>query len=94
MEKVVSVEHGDEQNNFTEDPVEEIRVETPNGTSNDLVDIADVEGPVFVDVQEETGAEDLPSTEMVTEVARFPSMYVKCKNKIIEKKTLKSNLET
>ena len=37
LEKVVSGEHGDEQNNLTEDPVEEIHVETPNETSNDLV---------------------------------------------------------
>ena len=35
LEKVVSAELGDEQNNLTEDPVEEIHVETPNGTSND-----------------------------------------------------------
>ena len=54
-----------------------------------------MEGAVFVDAQEETGAEDLPSTEMVTEVARFQSMCVKRKNKIIEnRKTVKSNLKT
>ena len=34
LEKVVSGEHGDEQNNLTEDPVEEIHAETPNGTSD------------------------------------------------------------
>ena len=46
-------------------------------------------------VQEETGAGDLLSTEMITEVARSPSMCVKRKNKIIEKrKTVKYNLET
>ena len=61
LEKVVSGEHEDEQNSLTEDPVEEIHVETPNGTSNNLVDNADTEGPVFVDVQEKAGAEDLPS---------------------------------
>ena len=48
--KVVSGEHGDEQNNLNEDLVEEIRVEAPNGTSNNLVDSADMEEPVFVDV--------------------------------------------
>ena len=54
-----------------------------------------MEWPVFVDIREETGAENLPSTEMVTEVARSPSVCVKRKNKIIEKrKTVKSNLET
>ena len=85
----------DEQNNLIVDSVEEIHVETPNVTSNDLVDNADMEGPVFVDVQEETGAEDLPSTEMVTEVARSLSMCIKRKNKMIGKrKTVKSNLET
>ena len=75
--KVVSGEHG---------AVEEIYVETPNGTSNDLVDNADMEGSAFVDVQEETSAEDLPPTEMVTEVARSPSMCIRRKNKITEKK--------
>ena len=88
MEKVVSGEHGDKQNNVTEDRNE-------NGTSNDLVDNADIEGPVFADVQKETGAEELSSTKMVTEVTLFPSMCVKRKNKITEKKkTVKSNLET
>ena len=95
MEKVVSGEYGDEKNNLTEGPVEETHVESPNGTSNDLVDNADMEGPVFVDVQEETGAEDLPSIELVTEVARSPSMCVKHKNETIGKrKTVKRNLET
>ena len=60
LEKVVSGEHEDKQNNLTEDPFKEIHVETPNGTSNDLVDNADTEGPVFVDVQEKADAEDLP----------------------------------
>ena len=92
LEKVVSGKHGDEQNNLSEDPVEEIHVEAPNGLRNDLVDM---KGAVFVDVQKETVAEDLPSTEMVTEVARSPSMCVKRKNKIIEKrKTVKNNLKT
>ena len=94
LEKVVSGEHGDEQNNLTEDPVKEIYKEIPNGTSNDFVDNADMEGSVFVDVQEETGAEDLPSREMLTEVARSSSMCVKRNNKITEKrKTVKINLE-
>ena len=53
-----------------------------------------MKGPVFVDVQEEVGAEDLRSTEMVTEVARSPSMCVKRNNKIIEKRAVKINLET
>ena len=94
LDKAVgSGEHGDEQNNLTQDPVEEIHVETPNVISNDLVDNADMEGPVFVDVQEETGGEDLPSTEMVTEVARSPSMCFKHKNKIFEKrKTMKKKI--
>ena len=48
LDKAVSGEHGDEQNNVTKDPVEEIHVETLNGTTNDLVNNADVEGPVFV----------------------------------------------
>ena len=96
LDKAVgSGEHGDEQSNLTQDPVEEIHVETLNVISNDLVDNADMEGPVFVDVQEETGGEDLPSTEMVTEVARSPSMCFKHKNKIFEKrKTMKKKLET
>ena len=73
--------------------VEEIHVKTLNGTSNDFVDNTDMEGPVFVGVQGETGAQYLPSTEMVTEVARSPSMFVKLKSKITEKrKTVKSNL--
>ena len=71
---------------MTEGSVEESCVETPNETSNGLADNADMEGPVFVDVQEETGAEDLPFINMVTEVARSPSMCVKCKNEIIEKR--------
>ena len=54
-------------------------------TSNDLVDNPDMERPVFVDVQEEICAEDLPSTEMVAKFVRSPSMCVKCKNKITEK---------
>ena len=35
LEKVISGERGDVQNNLTEDPVEEIHVEIPNATSND-----------------------------------------------------------
>ena len=41
-------------------------------TSINLVDNADMEGPVHVDIQEETSAEDLSSTKMVTEVVRSP----------------------
>ena len=77
LEKAVSGEHGNGQYNLTEDPVEEIHVETPNRASNDLLDNADMEGPVFVDVHEGTGAEDLPSTEMVTKAIRSPSICVK-----------------
>ena len=54
LEKVVFGEHGDEQNNLTDDPVEEIHVETRNGTSNDSVHNVEIEGPVFIDVEEET----------------------------------------
>ena len=84
LEKVVSGEHGDKQNNLTEDPVEEIHVKTPNGTRNDLVDNENMEGSVFVDVQVKKGAEDLPSTEIATEVACSPSMCVKRKSKIAD----------
>ena len=48
MPKVVSEGHGDEQNNLTEDSVEEIPVETRMGPV--IVDHADIEEPVFVDV--------------------------------------------
>ena len=51
LEKVVSGEHEDKQNNLTEDSVEEIHVETSNGTSINLVDNADIEGSVFIEVQ-------------------------------------------
>ena len=72
FEKVVSGEHRDEQNNLTQDPIEEIHIGSWHGTRNDLVDNTDMEVPVFVDVQKETGAADLPSTEMVTEIALSP----------------------
>ena len=72
LEKIVSREYWDEQNNLTEDPLKEIHVETMNRTSNNLVDNADMEGLLHVDIQEETSAEDIPSTKMVTEVACFP----------------------
>ena len=51
LEKEVSGEHKDKQNNLTEDSVEEIHVETSNGTSINLVDNADIEGSVFIEVQ-------------------------------------------
>ena len=54
LEKVVFGEHGDKQNNLTDDPVEEIHVETRNWTSNDSVHNVEIEGPVFIDVEEET----------------------------------------
>ena len=37
LEKVVSGEHGGEQSNLTQDPVEEINVKTPDGTSNNPI---------------------------------------------------------
>ena len=40
--KDVSGEHVDEQNNLTENHVEKIHLETPNGTSNDLLHNADM----------------------------------------------------
>ena len=48
-----------------------------------------MEGPLFVDVDEETGSEDFPSTEMVTEVVRSPSMCVKVRTtRLLKKKKL------
>ena len=42
LEKDVSGEHVDEQNNLTENHVEKIHLETPNGTSHDLLHNADM----------------------------------------------------
>ena len=38
LEIAVSGEHGNGRNKLTEEPIEEIHVETPNGTTKDLVD--------------------------------------------------------
>ena len=76
---------GDEQNDPMGDPTVE---------ENDLPDITDGEGSVL-GFQEETCEEDVPSTEMVTEILRPPSVCAQRKNKITEKrKILKSNLQT
>ena len=77
LEKIVSGQDGDEQNDPTEDPTVE---------ENDLPDINDAEGSVL-EFQEET-CEDVPSTEMVTEIPRSPSICVQRKNKITEKRKL------
>ena len=48
-----------------------------------------------LEFQEETREEDVPSTEMVTEIPRCPSICAQRKNKITEKrKIVKSNLQT
>ena len=85
LEKIISGQDGDEQNDPTEDPTVE---------ENDLPDITDAEGSVL-EFQEETCEEDVPSTEMVTEIPRSPSICAQRKNKITEKrKNVKSNLQT
>ena len=85
LEKIISGQDGDEQNDPTEDPTVE---------ENDLPDITDAEGSVL-EFQEETCEEDVPSTEMVTEIPHSPSICAQQKNKITEKrKIVKSNLET
>ena len=73
LEKIISGQDGDEQNDPTEDPTVE---------ENDLPDITHAEGSVF-EFQEETCEEDVPSPEMVTEIPRSPSIYAQRKNKII-----------
>ena len=84
LEKIVSDQDGDEQN----DPTEDSTVE-----ENDLPDTTDAEGSVL-EFQEETCEEDVPSTEMVTEIPRSPSICAQRKNKITEKrKIVKSNLQ-
>ena len=75
----------DEQNDSTEDPTVQ---------ENDLPDITDAEESVL-EFQEETCEEDVPSTEMVTEIPRSPSICAQRENKITEKrKIVKSNLQT
>ena len=85
LEKIISGQDGDEQNDPTKDPTVE---------ENDLPDITDAEGSVL-EFQEETCEEDVPYTEMVTETPRSPSICVQRKNKITEKrKIVKINLQT
>ena len=48
-----------------------------------------------MEFQEETCEEDVPSTEMVTEIPRSPSICAQRKNKITEKsKIVETNLQT
>ena len=61
-EKIIPGQDGDEQNYTTEDPTVE---------ENDLPVITDVEGSVL-EFQEEKREEDVPSTEMVTEIPCSP----------------------
>ena len=83
LEKIISVQDRDEQNDPTEDPTVE---------ENDLSDITDAEGSVL-EFQEETREEDVPSTEMVTEIPCSQSICAQWKSKITEKrKIVKSNL--
>ena len=85
LQKTISGQDGEEQNDPMEDPTVE---------ENDLPDIIDAEGSVL-EFQEETCEEDVPSTEMVTEIPRSPSICAQQKNKITEKrKIVKSNLQT
>ena len=85
LEKIISGQDGGEQNDPTEDPTVE---------ENDLPDVTDVEGSVL-EFQEEACEEDVPSTEMVAEISRSPSICAQRKNKIAEKrKIVKSNLQT
>ena len=58
LEKIISGQDGDEQNDPTEDPTVE---------GNDLADITDAEGSVL-EFQEQKCEEDVPPTEMVTEI--------------------------
>ena len=84
LEKIISGQDGNEQNDPTEDPTVE---------ENDLPDISDAEGSVS-EFQEETCKEDVPSTEIVTEIPRSPSICAQRKNKIAEKrKIVKSDLK-
>ena len=84
LEKIISGQNGDEQNDPTEDPTIE---------ENDLPDITDAECSVL-EFQEETCEEDVSSTEMVTEIPRSPCVCAQRKNKVNGKfKIVKSNLE-
>ena len=78
LQKIISGQDGDEQNDPTEDPTVE---------ENDLLDITDAEGSVF-SIHEETCEENVPSTEMVTEKPRSLSICAQRKNKKTEKKKL------
>ena len=60
-------------------------MEDPTVEENNLPDIADAEGSVL-EFQEETCGEDVPSTEMVTEIPCSPSTCAQWKNKITKKK--------
>ena len=85
LEKIISGQDGDEQNDPTEDPTVE---------ENVLPDITDAEGSAL-EIQEETCEEDVPSTEMVTKIPCSPSICAQRRNKITEKrKIVKSNLQT
>ena len=85
LEKIISGQDGDEQNDPTKDPTVD---------ENDLPDITDAEGSVL-EFQEETYEEYVSSTEMVTEIPRSPSICAQRKNKITEKrKIVKSSLQT
>ena len=64
LEKIISGQDGDEQNDPTE---------VPTIKENDLPDITDAEGSVL-EFHEGTCEEDVPSTEMVTEILRSPSI--------------------
>ena len=84
LEKIISGQDGDEQNDPTEDPTVE---------ENDLPVITDALGSVL-EFQEET-YEDVPSTEMVTEISRSPLICAQRKNNTTGKrKIVKSNLQT
>ena len=75
LEKIIPGQDGDEQNDLTQDlTVEE----------NDLPDITDAEGSVLE--FQEKACEDVPSIEMVTEIARFPAVCAQRKNKITKKR--------
>ena len=75
LEKIISGQDGYEQNDPTEDPTVE---------ENDLPDITDAEGSVLE--FQEKACEDVPSIEMVTEIARFPAVCAQRKNKITKKR--------
>ena len=85
LEKIISGQDRVEKNDPTENPTVE---------ENGSPDITDAEGSVL-EFQEETCEENVPSTEMVTEIPFSPSICAQRKNKITEKtKIVKSNLQT